>query len=87
MKSHYMRIRPNYTLCFLFLKKFQGVGFMWEENKIDVIRYKRHYSIEIRLFWIKTWFEYHKMIGNYQLFTEPKNLDLNSTTTYKITNT
>lgn len=64
MKSHIFKYSENWRFFIGLHKRFQGFGFMWEEDLRDTIAYKRHYCIELRLFWLTAWFVYNRLVKN-----------------------
>lgn len=62
MKSYVSKHGKNWKFYAGFHKRFQGFGFMWEEDRFDVLKTERSYSIEIRLFFIRMWFDYNRLV-------------------------
>lgn len=60
MKTSYSKFGKNYRFYMGLSKRFQGFGFMWEEDKFAVLKpdkRQRYFSLELRLFWFRMWFE------------------------------
>jgi len=59
---YYIKDGKNYRFYIGIHTRFQGFGFMWEDDRYDVLKNERSFSIEIRLLWFKTWFDYNRLV-------------------------
>lgn len=62
MKNYISKHGKHWKFYAGFHKKFQGFGFMWEEDRFDCLKTERSYSLEVRLLWFRMWFDYNRLV-------------------------